>query len=209
MYSIKLENITKKFTGKTIFENYNLSIKKGEYVCIAGESGKGKTTLLNIMGMLDYPDNGNVVICNNHNPKLNSKIGKLLLKNEIAYVFQNYGLVEDRTVKYNLEISAEFSKKNKENDYINALNKVGLDKQILKQKVFELSGGEQQRVALARLYIKNFSIILADEPTGSLDAANRDNVMSVFSELHKEGKTIIIVSHDKEVQKCASRTIKL
>ena len=209
MKVISLENISKSFENRKIFDGYNLEIEKGEFVCISGESGKGKTTLLNIMGILDVPDSGNVTVLNYKNPIFTSSIGKKLLRNEISYVFQNYGLVEDRTVKYNLEISGMYSKKDKKDDLINALNKVGLEETFLSRKIYTLSGGEQQRVALARLYLKNSSIILADEPSGSLDMKNREVVMSILNDLNKEGKTIIIVTHDAEVEKCATRVVRL
>lgn len=209
MADLILDNITKRFGEKEIFKDFSLKIEPGEFVCISGVSGKGKSTLLNIMGIMDYPDSGRVVIKGVENPRYNKKSGRMLLKNEISYVFQNYGLVDDRTVLYNLQISTRFSRKSEEQDIAYALDKVGLNQNIVKQKVFELSGGEQQRVALARIYLKSSSIILADEPTGSLDAGNRENVMDILKKINDEGKTVIIVSHDKEVERCAKRIINL
>ncbi|HOH58953.1 MAG TPA: ATP-binding cassette domain-containing protein [Bacilli bacterium] len=207
--AIKAENICKKFGDQEILTNLNLEINDGDFICITGESGKGKTTLLNIMGMLDAPDSGNICIKGVNNPKLRSKVGCRLIKNELFYVFQNYGLVEDKTVKYNLEISAKFSGLNKVSDFEKALTRVGLNPDFLKKKVFTLSGGEQQRCALARMYLKNFNIVLADEPTGSLDPDNRDMILEIFKNINKEGKTVIIVTHDKEVVKCAGKVVKL
>lgn len=209
MSIISLEHITKKFGNRVIFDDYSLEIEEGEFVCITGESGKGKSTLLNIMGILDTVNSGNVIIKGIKNPKMSSGKGLKLLRNEIAYVFQNYGLVEDKTVKYNLEISGAFSGRNKKENLIDALKKVGLDEEFLGHKIYALSGGEQQRVALARLYLKDSSIILADEPTGSLDAANREKVLSILADLNKQGKTVIIVTHDPEVEKKAGRVIRL
>lgn len=209
MSVIKLEHIKKSFGNRVIFDDFNLQIEAGEFLCISGESGKGKSTLLNIMGILDTPDYGDVTILGQKNPYFTTKSGKRLLRNEISYIFQNYGLVEDRSVKYNLEISGEFSRKNKKQDLIEALNKVGLNESFLQQKIYALSGGEQQRVALARLYLKDCSIVLADEPTGSLDAKNRENIMKILLDLNKKGITVIVVTHDFEVEKCASRVIKL
>lgn len=209
MSIIKLDNISKSFGNHEIFKNFSLEIKKGDFVCISGDSGKGKTTLLNILGMLDTPDTGNVVINDKTNPKFNSKLGRKILRDEIFYIFQNYGLVEDKTVKYNLEIAASISGKNKEEDYINALEKVGLDSNFLKKKIFTLSGGEQQRCAMARIYLKKFNIVLADEPTGSLDSNNREKVMEILKNINNDGKTIIVVTHDPEVVKCAKTIVKL
>lgn len=209
MSVINLENIAKKFGNRVIFDDFNLEIEEGEFVCISGESGKGKSTLLNIIGVLDKADSGDVMILGIKNPYFTTRKGKKLLRDEISYVFQNYGLVEDKTVKYNLEISGAFSGRNKKKDLLEALQQVGLNEKFLNQKVYALSGGEQQRVALARLYLKKSSIILADEPTGSLDAGNRENVLNILSKLNEEGKTIIVVTHDPEVEKCASRIIRL
>lgn len=209
MSTVKLTNISKKFGSKEIFRNFSMEIEKGDFVCISGESGKGKSTLLNMIGLLDTPDSGDIIINGIKNTKFNSKEGRKLMRDNIAYVFQNYGLVDDRTVEYNLMISGRFSGKNKKDDMTAALERVGLSKNMLSQKIYTLSGGEQQRVALARLYLKNSDMILADEPTGSLDAANRDKVMDILQDLNNSGKTVIIVTHDAEVAKCAKRTIKI
>ena len=209
MICVKLDNICKKYGDKVIFDNYSLEIFDGEFICISGVSGKGKTTLLNMIGLWEQPNSGNIIIKGIKNPKLGKRSALILLRNEIAYVFQNYGLVEDRSVYYNLQISAEYSKHKNKKEYVSALHNVGLDESILNKKVYMLSGGEQQRVALARLYLKNCSIIIADEPTGSVDTANRDIIMNIFKQLNNNGKTIIIVTHDLEVAKCASRIERL
>jgi putative ABC transport system ATP-binding protein len=209
MTDIELSNISKKYGVKVVLDRFNLSVQQGEFVCISGESGKGKSTLLNIIGLLDHPDSGDVIIKGIKNPRLQSCTGRNLLRSEIAYIFQNCGLVEDNTVLYNLKIAARFSKKCTATCFEEALAGVGLPKSMLKQKVYELSGGEQQRVALSRLFFKPASVILADEPTGSLDAENRDIVMNILNAFNISGKTLIVVSHDKEVEKCAKRVIKL
>lgn len=208
MTDILLERVDKSYGGKTILKDYRLEVKQGEFLCISGESGSGKTTLLNIIGLMERPDSGKVVVKGIENPKITKKEGRELLRKELFFIFQNYGLVEEKTVQYNLEVSMRFSKKKKE-DMAGALKKVGLLPEIVKQKVFTLSGGEQQRVALARLYLRDFSIILADEPTGSLDSGNRDRVLKILREMNQNGKTVIVVSHDKEVEKCATRVVFL
>lgn len=209
MSTVKIENISKKFGSKEIFKNFNMEIEEGDFVCISGESGKGKSTLLNMIGLLDMPDSGNIIINGKKNVKFSSKDGRELMKNKISYIFQNFGLVDDQTVEYNLKISGKFSGKNKKNDLENALERVGLNKNMLNQKIFTLSGGEQQRVALARIYLKDSDMILADEPTGSLDANNRNKVMEILKDLNNSGKTVVIVTHDEEVVKCAKRTVKI
>ncbi|MCR5213785.1 MAG: ATP-binding cassette domain-containing protein [Eubacterium sp.] len=206
---IKLENISKKFGNHIIFENYNMEVQAGEYVSICGVSGKGKTTLLNMIGMLDKPDSGDIYVKGIKNPRFDFQKGRSLLRDSITYIFQDYGLIEDTTVEYNLEIRGHFSKRNSLKDMIGALEKTGLDETFVNKKVYELSGGEQQRVALAGLFLKDFDIILADEPTGSLDKNNRDRILDLFDFFNKDGKTIIVVTHDDEVKKRAGRVIEL
>ena len=206
---ITLKKVCKSFDSHEIFHDFDLEVEQGEFVCITGESGKGKTTLLNIIGMLEQPDSGTVTINGVENPRLNKPAGRKLLKNDVFYVFQNYGLVEDQTVKYNLQIAGYFTKKTKDGDLEAALAKVGLGPEFLKSKIYTLSGGEQQRCALARMYLKNHSIILADEPTGSLDAANREKIMEILKHMNEAGKTVVVVTHDPEVTKCANRVVQL
>lgn len=211
MNAISLKNITKKFGNKVIFKNFNLNIKKGDFVSIMGPSGTGKSTLLNIIGLLESKDSGDIKILDYLNPKFNSKEGVYLLRKEISYLFQNYGLVENKTVNYNLKMATHFLKlsKNEENKKIkDALSKVGLEN-IENEKVYSLSGGEQQRVALAKIILKPSSIILADEPTGSLDEKNRDIVLKILKKFNEDGKTIIVVTHDPIVGEVATTKIKL
>ncbi|MBQ1409946.1 MAG: ATP-binding cassette domain-containing protein, partial [Oscillospiraceae bacterium] len=129
---IALKNINKKFGNHEIFRDFSLEIERGDFVCITGESGKGKTTLLNIIGMLESPDSGTVTVNGVENPRLNKPAGRKLLKKDIFYVFQNYGLVEDQTVKYNLKIAGYFTRKTKDSDLEAALAKVGLGPEFLK-----------------------------------------------------------------------------
>jgi putative ABC transport system ATP-binding protein len=211
MNIISLENITKQFSKKTVLKNFNLNIQKGEFVSIMGPSGSGKSTLLNMIGLLETPTFGEIKILDYVNPKFNSKEGIYLLRNEISYLFQNYGLVDSRTVNYNLKMATHFLKlsANEEKERIkNALSKVDL-KDIQNEKIYSLSGGEQQRVALAKIMLKPSNIILADEPTGSLDQSNRDIVLAILKKFNEEGKTIIVVTHDPVVEQCASRKIKI
>ena len=211
MVVMKLENISKKFGEKTIFDGFSLEINQGDYVSIMGESGKGKTTLLNILGMLETPDSGTVTVCGKKNPKFLSKSTKNLRRNEISYLFQNYGLIDTDTVEENLKLVLKYknqSSKEKNQNIDVALKQVGLAG-FQKRKIFTLSGGEQQRVALAKIILKNPKIILADEPTGSLDSKNRDYVLNILKGLNKQGKTIVVVTHDTEVAKHAYSFIKL
>lgn len=211
MSVIKLEKISKKFGEKILFDGFSLEIEQGDYISIMGESGKGKTTLLNILGLLETPDSGNVTVFGKKNPKFLSKSTRDLRRNEISYLFQNYGLSDNDTVEENLKIVLKYKKQSsteKSQNIDTALKQVGLSG-FEKRKIFTLSGGEQQRVALAKIILKNPKIILADEPTGSLDSKNRDYVLNILRGFNKQGKTIVVVTHDTEVAKHAYSFIKL
>lgn len=211
MNLIKLEGVCKRFGEKNLFNNLSMEIEQGEFVSIMGESGAGKTTLLNIIGMLEPPDRGNVTVCGQQSSSFSSRTATLLRRNHISYLMQNYGLIDTETVKYNLSISVHFkklSKVKKKQLYSSALERVGLPG-YEKRKIYTLSGGEQQRIALAKIMVKSPQLILADEPTGSLDARNRDIVLAMLRQLNEEGKTIVVVTHDPTVSACAKRHINL
>ena len=207
---IKLENVSKSYS-KSILKNISLEIKQGEFVAIVGESGKGKSTLLNIIGLLEKADSGKVFIDGECNIEPNSSKAAKVLRYKINYLFQNFALIDEKNVYKNLMLSLQYVKANKKRKIQmidSVLSKVGLEG-YGNRKVFELSGGEQQRVAIARCMLKPCKIVLADEPTGSLDINNRDRVLKLLNELNKEGKTIIIVTHDKEVAESCGRIINL
>ena len=211
MSIIALNSICKRFEEKVIFENFNLEVQEGEFVSIMGASGKGKTTLLNIIGLLERPDSGTVTLCGVKNAKFNSREAREMRRTELSYLFQNYGLMENETVESNLMIAMEYgdySSNEKKVKISEALEKLGIPR-FEKRKVFTLSGGEQQRVALAKVILKDPQLILADEPTGSLDAGNRDFVLSVLKDLNTKGKTILVVTHDKNVESYAHTKIVL
>jgi len=176
-----------------------------------GASGSGKSTLLNLIGMLDIPDSGEIELFGKKSPRISSKEGRFLMREKIFYCFQNFALVDNESIRYNLNIpmlSKHMSKKEREDKIKNALNKVGLNKNP-DEKIYCLSGGEQQRVAIARAFLKNYDLVLADEPTGSLDAMNRDIIMNILNSFHEIGKTVIIVSHDQEVINRCNRVIEI
>lgn len=206
---IIVDKICKKYDKKSIFDNFSLTINDGEMIAIMGESGKGKTTLLNIIGLIDKPDSGNIIINGMKNPWKKEKYRISLFRYTIGYLFQNYALIDNETVYRNLDVALEYVKdKDKKEKKIQALKRVGLGDKI-NNKIFELSGGEQQRVSIARLLLKKNDIILADEPTGALDDLNKDKVMNLLIDLNKEGKTILIVTHDKKVGNKCNRIINL
>jgi len=176
-----------------------------------GVSGAGKSTLLNIIGMLEKADSGDIEILGVKNPDFNSARGVKLLRHSISYLFQNYGLVDSETILYNLKITTKFSKysRSEEKEKIaKALEKVGLSG-FEKKKVYQLSGGEQQRVAMSKIILKSSKLILADEPTGSLDSANRKDVLELLKEMNQNGSTVIVVTHDAIVDEYATVHIKL
>ncbi|WP_423363468.1 ATP-binding cassette domain-containing protein [Mycoplasma sp. P36-A1] len=209
---IKIENITKKYNEKIIFENFNLNIERGGITVITGNSGSGKTTLLNMIGLLDSPNTGKIAIENKIVSKIGSNHNQNIIAKHISYLFQNNALIEDKSILDNLLLALKNVKVKKEEKIAlinNALKSVFI-KHDLNTKIFTLSGGEQQRVAIARSLIKPSSIILADEPTGNLDNNNRDIILNIFEKINKStNKTIIIVTHDLEVSKIATRRINL
>lgn len=204
---IELVNINKKFGNKVVLKDFSLKIEDTDFIAIVGESGKGKTTLLNIIGLLEQSDSGDIIIEEQMNP--NKKQTLLLQREKLAYLFQNYALMENETVEKNLLIALEYQKNIDKRKIIKeALQKVNLPN-YEKKKIFELSGGEQQRIALARILIKKCDYILADEPTGNLDNNNRDLVFNILKDLNEEGKTIIFVTHDMELASRAKKIITI
>lgn len=203
---IKLNHINKSFDGKVIFENFSVGIESGDFVIIRGASGKGKSSLLNIIGLLEAPDSGEVlyngVVVKNEKTKLIYK------RKDISYVYQNYGLLENETILKNLTLPLNVSKK----EIIklkSVMKKVGLQDLSLKTKIYTCSGGEQQRIAIARAILKEPKLIIADEPTGNLDRDNSDNVINIFKALNKQGITIIMATHDSNYFGVGNKIINL
>lgn len=204
---VELKNVSKKYNDQYIFKNINLQVKDHEMLAIVGQSGCGKSTLLNIIGLLDKPDNGTVSLFDNQNVKPFTRQSQKILKNDIGYLFQNYALIENETIYYNLDIVLK-RQKNKEELMTNVLKQVGLDIDLHK-KIYQCSGGEQQRIALARLLLKPCRLILADEPTGNLDENNKIKIFEILKGLYKQGKTVIIVTHDKELAASCPQIIEI
>lgn len=206
---IELSNITKSFGEKTLFHQFSCTIKDGEFLGIKGISGSGKSTLLNIIGLLEKCDSGQIIIDGEKIDYKNKKQIKCLLRKKIGYLFQNFALIDDFSILENLSIGLpEKSKKDKISRIKSVLDDLNMDIDIEK-KVFKLSGGEQQRIAIARVILQNKSIILADEPTASVDPENRDVILNILKQLNKAGKTIVLVSHDDYVIGQTNRVIQL
>ena len=196
---------------EAVLHNISFTAPAGKTTAFIGSTGSGKSTLLNIIGGIETFDSGEYNLFGKETPDYNSYAGIKLLRYDISYLFQNFALISSRTVRENIEIGLQYSKlkrQEKNNLISEALIKVGLEGYD-KRKVFELSGGEQQRVALARIILKPSKLILADEPAGSLDLKNREIVMKILCDLNKMGKTIIIVTHDPNVVQYASKSIAL
>ena len=201
---IELKNVRKSFGERVLFENLNLKISDGEFAVLIGASGCGTTTLLDIIAGIEPIDSGEVLV---------DGVNILKRRNRLAYYqtklgmcFQNFALIENMTVRKNLELVQKKSRSDMSLD--DALRRVGMT-DYLDKKVCTLSGGEQQRIALARLMVKKCSIVLADEPTGSLDADNAAKVMAILSDLNAMGKTVVMVTHDTKYQKIGTRQIDL
>ena len=208
---IQLENITKTIGKKVILENLSLKINQGDLVAIVGKSGSGKSTLLNLLGLIDGDYSGYYEIFGQKNVPVNSVKSQAIIREHISYLFQNFALIDNETVEYNLMLALKYvklSKKDKVKKIEEILERVGLPS-TLHQKVSELSGGEQQRIAVARAILKPSQLLLADEPTGSLDPENRDLVLNFLLDMNKEGKTVIIVTHDAYVAQQCHRVIEL
>lgn len=208
---IEIKKIGKKFGDKVVFTDLSYTINDGKMIAIVGPSGCGKSTLLNILGLLDTDYSGEVLYDGQLLSKASEKKRDEYIRNNINYLFQNYALIETDTVEENLMLALEYEKFTK-NEKIQKINKslelVGL-KDFNKKSVFTLSGGEQQRVALARIILKRGNIVLADEPTGNLDRNNSNKVMEILKELQKQGRTIIIVTHDESLAAQCDDIIRL
>lgn len=206
---IELKNISKAYGDKILFNEFNCIVEDGEFLGIKGKSGSGKSTLLNIIGLLEKCDSGQIIIDKQEISYKNQNQIKHLLKEKIGYLFQNFALIDDFSVFKNLSIGLNIKDKTERANLIkNVLNDLNLNIDINKE-VFKLSGGEQQRISIARIILQNKSIILADEPTASVDPANRDIILNILKKLNKEGKTIILVTHDDYIIKQVNRVITL
>lgn len=212
MKHLQIKNISKSFDKKKIIDNFSLDLEKNEILAIVGKSGSGKSTLLNMIGLLEEYDSGEILLKEKPLPNINSKEATLIRRNEINYVFQTNALVSSKSVKDNLLIAMEYVKKSKEEkdkDIKEILEKLEI-LDLLDQKINTISGGEAQRVAIARCVLKPGDLILADEPTGSLDPKMSDEVFKLLLSLRDlYDKTIIIVSHDMKLANNCDRIIDI
>ncbi len=197
---ILIENISKEIDGKIVFSDIDWQIKHNSLVAIKGNSGTGKTTLLNIISLLEKPSSGKILFDKTDVTNISIKKRRNYLKEELGFVFQNYGLLENSTIKQNLSLALKFKKLNrkmKHEQMLEVMEQMNLSDVDLQAKVSTLSGGEQQRVGLARCVLKNSNLIIADEPTAALDSTNERIIMTKFKELQAKGHTIVLTTHSE------------
>ena len=215
MALIEIKNVGKYFQEGDNYikalKDVSLSIEKGEMLAIMGPSGSGKSTLLNILGFMDRPSAGKYILNGKATERLSSKEYSRYRNKMVSFIFQDYNLLEDYTVYDNVELPLlyrKISSKEKKSLIMSTLEKLDIrDKYAA--KVSRLSGGQRQRVAIARALVTGSEIILADEPTGALDQERGKEIMGILTELNKEGKTIIVVTHDKGVAALCSKTVHI
>ena len=215
MAVIDIKNIARHFTvGNEVIKalkTIDLSIEKNEFVALMGQSGSGKSTMMNILGCLDTPTKGSYSLANNNVSQLNDNSLAEIRNKEIGFVFQSFNLLPKSTALENVMlplIYAGYNSEEREKMALDALEKVSLSDRVT-HRPNELSGGQRQRVAVARALVNNPSIILADEPTGNLDSATSVEIMALFQEIHKNGNTVIIVTHEDEIAQYAHRIVRL
>lgn len=212
---IEIKDLRKSYSlGESeipVIHGINLQIEKNEYVAIMGPSGSGKSTLMNILGCLDTATSGNYFLNNVDVSTLDDDSLSLTRNREIGFIFQNFNLLPRLNAVHNVELPlvyAGVTAVERRERALKALDRVGLSDRI-HHKPAELSGGQRQRVAIARALVTNPGILLADEPTGALDSKTGVEIMRLFEDLHKEGNTIILITHEQEIANYAHRNIYL
>ena len=208
---IDAKNINVKFGKRQILKDLNLKVKKGEYISIIGKSGAGKSTLLNVISTLEKEYSGNVFYENKDIRDYNDFEISNLRNKKIGFIFQNFNLLEDFTVIENIMLPARLTKLDEielKEKALRLINKFELDL-TKNQYPNELSGGEKQRVSIARALINKPEIIFADEPTGNLDSKMSTEISNILSKLNKDGQTIVMVTHNKELAKSSNKILEL
>jgi putative ABC transport system ATP-binding protein len=205
---VQIENLRKEFGSVRALDGISFTVEEGEWIAIMGPSGSGKTTLINILGGLDSPTAGVAVVDGTDVARLDEAGLTRFRAEKIGFIFQQFHLVSYLTALENVMLAQYFHSTTDEAEARAALARVGLADRI-EHLPSQLSGGEQQRVAVARALINHPKLILADEPTGNLDEANEETVIRLFQKLHAEGHTILMVTHDPAISRLADRKIDL
>lgn len=212
---IQIENLCKVYNpGENevcALDHVSLSVHKGEYVAIIGQSGSGKSTLMNMLGCLDIPSSGEYILNGQNVSHLTDDELSDIRNQEIGFIFQGFNLIPSFTAVENVELPLLYrgiGRRERHELAVKALEKVGLS-QRMGHKPSEMSGGQQQRVAIARAIAQAPPVILADEPTGNLDSGSSKEIIQILKELHKEGRTVILITHDNEIAAQAKRVIRI
>ncbi|EAJ4393207.1 ABC transporter ATP-binding protein [Campylobacter jejuni] len=205
---IKMNNLNKEFGKVKALNNINLSVYEGEWLAIMGPSGSGKSTLLNILSLMDTPSSGEYILDNENLEQMDEEQKITLRREKIGLVFQQFHLIPYLNALENVMLSQYYHSSVDEEDAKMVLEKVGLSHRLT-HLPSQLSGGEQQRVCIARALINNPELLLADEPTGNLDEANEQIVLQTLQKLKNEGKTIVLITHNPDLAKFADRTLIL
>ena len=208
MSLLEIKNVSKIYGPLKALDNVSLKVENGEWVAIMGPSGSGKSTMMNIIGCMDKASTGEVLLDGVDIAKESDKKLTAIRRDKIGLIFQQFHLVNYLTAVENVMVSQYYHSMPDEKEALEALERVGL-KNRAKHLPSQLSGGEQQRVCIARALINHPEIVLADEPTGNLDEDNENIVLEIFKQLHREGTTQIVVTHDPEVAEEAQRTVVL
>ena len=208
MAQLELKNVSKIYGDLHALDTVNMKVEKGEWLAIMGPSGSGKSTMMNIIGCMDTPDKGQVLLDGKDISKVSSKEQTVIRRDKIGLIFQQFYLVNYLTALENVMVAQYYHSVPDEKEAMEALRRVGLEDRAT-HLPSQMSGGEQQRLCVARALINYPEIILADEPTGNLDEANETIVIDLFRKLHEEGTTLIVVTHDPEVAEVAQRTLVL
>ncbi|MDR2314058.1 MAG: ABC transporter ATP-binding protein [Spirochaetaceae bacterium] len=205
---LELKDISKVYGNLKALTDINLRVKQGEWLAIMGPSGSGKTTMMNIIGCMDKPSSGTVFLDGLNISRESDRNLTTMRRDKIGLIFQQFHLVNYLNALENVMVAQYYHSLPDEKEALEALDRVGLSGRA-KHLPSQLSGGEQQRVCIARALINYPKLILADEPTGNLDEANENMVIDIFKKLHAGGSTIIVVTHDPEVAEDAERTVVL
>lgn len=213
---IRLENLNKSYFLKRdefkALKDINMEVDPGEFIMIMGKSGSGKTTLMNILSFLDNYQSGKFIFMGEDTSNFDEKHRCNVRNQHMGFVFQQFHLIDSLNVFQNIELpllySRKYSKEERKKKVLECLQLVKLEEKA-NNMTNELSGGQQQRVAIARALINSPSIIFADEPTGALDSENSEIVMGIFHDLHKSGKTIVMVTHDEELTSYSTRVVRI
>lgn len=205
---LQTQNLTRTFGNVTALADFNLEVAPGEWVILMGPSGSGKTTLMNLIALLDTPSSGSIFLQGKDVARLDEQARTVLRRESIGMIFQQFHLIPHLTALENVMLAQYFHSLTDADEAAAALKRVRLDHR-LDHLPRQLSGGEKQRVCIARALINDPALILADEPTGNLDEENENTVLNILQELHTQGKTIILITHNPALGRFANNIVKL